>query len=104
VLDVGRASRLATPAQRIALAARDQGCRFPGCDRPPGWVDAHHIEEWLRGGKTDLEDLISLCRFHHRLVHEGGWTLRRSGHLAEFLDRNGAVRGSTPLPTADDVG
>ncbi|MBN9607193.1 MAG: DUF222 domain-containing protein [Actinomycetales bacterium] len=77
-LDVGRAQRLFTARQRIALAARDGGCRYPGCDRPPSWCEAHHIDEWARDrGATDLADGVLLCRFHHLHVHNGGFRVRR---------------------------
>lgn len=72
-LDVGRSSRLFTPAQRRALAVRDGGCRFPGCSRPPRHTDGHHVVPWLSGGPTDLANGMLLCRTHHRAVHEGGW-------------------------------
>jgi Domain of unknown function (DUF222)/HNH endonuclease len=71
-LEVGRATRVVSPAQRTALAVRDGGCRYPGCDRPPAWCDAHHLRHWLHGGPTDLGNLVLLCRAHHRAVHEGG--------------------------------
>jgi Domain of unknown function (DUF222)/HNH endonuclease len=74
-LDLGRAARLVSTAQRRAIVLRDQGCRFPGCDRPPQWTDAHHLVPWANGGPTDLDNLVSLCRWHHSAVHEGGWTL-----------------------------
>ena len=74
-VDVGRAKRVITPAQRRALMARDRHCRFTGCDRPAGWCDGHHIVHWSRGGPTDLDNLILLCRHHHTLVHDGGWQL-----------------------------
>ena len=76
-LDVGRASRVVTPAQHRALAVRDGGCVFPGCSRPLTWCEAHHLIHWLDGGPTDLANLILLCRAHHRAVHEGGWQLAR---------------------------
>jgi hypothetical protein len=76
-LDVGRASRVVHPAQRTALAGRDGGCGFPGCDRPLAWCDAHHLQHWLDGGPTDLSNLALLCRAQHRAVHEGGWQLTR---------------------------
>jgi hypothetical protein len=69
-LDVGRASRLATPAQLTALWVRDKGCTFPGCTVPPGWCDAHHLVWWSRGGPTDLVHLALLCPRHHTTVHE----------------------------------
>ncbi len=74
-LDLGRAARLVSTAQRRALTLRDQGCRFPGCDRPPQWTGAHHLMPWAHGGPTDLDNLLLLCRRHHTAVHEGGWTL-----------------------------
>jgi Domain of unknown function (DUF222)/HNH endonuclease len=76
-LDVGRASRVVTPAQRRALAVRDGGCVFPDCDRPLVWCEAHHLWHWQDGGPTDLANLALLCRAHHRAVHEGGWRLAR---------------------------
>jgi hypothetical protein len=76
-LEVGRASRVIQPAQRIALAVRDGGCVFPGCERPLGWCEAHHLRHWLHGGPTDLANLALVCRAHHRAVHEGGWRLQR---------------------------
>ncbi len=72
VLDIGRASRDVTDAQFRALVARDKGCTWRGCDRPPGWCQAHHIWHWSAGGPTDLDNLCLYCRYHHRLVHEGG--------------------------------
>jgi HNH endonuclease len=82
-LEVGRTSRVVTPGQRAALAVRDGGCGFPGCARPPAWCEAHHLVHWLDGGPTDLENLVLVCRAHHRAVHEGGWRLtpRPDGRL-----------------------
>lgn len=74
-LDLGRAVRTFSPAQRRALAARDGGCRFPGCDRPAHFTDAHHLVPWSRGGTSDLGNGLLLCRHHHRQVHEGGWQI-----------------------------
>jgi Domain of unknown function (DUF222)/HNH endonuclease len=74
-LEVGRATRVVSPAQRTALTVRDGGCVFPGCDRPPGWCEAHHLRHWLHGGPTDLGNLVLLCWTHHRAVHEGGQRL-----------------------------
>jgi hypothetical protein len=69
-LDVGRRTRSIPPAIRRALRTRDAGCRFPGCTHQR-YVDAHHIEHWADGGETKLSNLVTLCRLHHRLVHEG---------------------------------
>lgn len=77
-LDVGREHRLYTKQQRTALAARDGGCMFPGCDRPPSWCECHHIMFWARDtGRTDLADGILLCRHHHLLLHNNGWEIYR---------------------------
>jgi hypothetical protein len=75
ILDAGRTRRVVTAAQRRAVVARDQGCRFPGCDRPPGWCEVHHLKHWLDGGRTDLCDLILLCDHHHTVVHRDGLIL-----------------------------
>lgn len=76
ILDLGRTQRIVSPAQRRALAQRDGGCVYPGCDRPPPWTDAHHLVHWIDGGATDLANLALLCRRHHRALHEGGFDLR----------------------------
>ena len=79
-LNLGRERRLFTRAQRLALAARDGGCRWPGCERPPSWCEAHHIEHWQRDrGKTDIADGLLLCRHHHLLAHNNGWEIERAG-------------------------
>jgi hypothetical protein len=79
-VNVGRAQRLFTSRQRIGMAGRDGGCRFPGCNRPPSWTEAHHIDEWLLDhGKTDIADGVLLCRHHHLLTHNNGWRVQRSG-------------------------
>ena len=77
VLDLGRRARFPTAAQYRALVRRDRHCRFPGCDRPPQWTDAHHLTHWTHGGTTDLDNLVLLCRRHHVLCHEHHWQLRR---------------------------
>ena len=74
-LDMGRAVRFATPAQRRALAVRDGGCVWPGCDKPPGWCDAHHVVPVHDGGATDLANLALQCRHHHGLTHSTDWTM-----------------------------
>jgi len=75
-LSVGRKTRTIPPAIRRALQRRDQGCRFPGCSCSR-FVDAHHIRHWADGGETCMDNLLLLCRRHHRMVHEGGFGLRR---------------------------
>jgi hypothetical protein len=85
-LDLGRQNRLFTRAQRIALAHRDQGCAFPGCDRPPGWCETHHIEPWKQGGQTDLQNGVFLCATHHRTIHNTGWRIQiRPDHTLQFI-------------------
>lgn len=71
-LDIGRRTRSIPPAIRRALQRRDGGCRFPGCTAQHQ-LDAHHIRHWADGGETRLDNLLLLCRQHHRLVHEGGY-------------------------------
>jgi hypothetical protein len=78
VVDVGRAARVVSGATRRALNARDQHCRWPGCERMASWSAAHHVVHWTQGGKTDLSNLLLLCHRHHWMVHEGGWKLARS--------------------------
>lgn len=79
-IDVGKEHRLFSRRQRRALAARDGDCRFPGCERPPSWTEAHHLVEWSRGGKTEVRNGILLCRHHHLLVHNNGWVIRADDH------------------------
>jgi hypothetical protein len=68
-LDVGRQTPVISPAMRRAVILRDRHCRFPGCDRPHTWCDAHHLVHWADGGPTAFQNLILLCRRHHRMVH-----------------------------------
>lgn len=76
-LDVGRARRLFTERQRVALAAIWGGCAVEHCDRPPSWTEAHHGDPWSHGGATDVDNGVLLCRHHHLLLHNGGWRIRR---------------------------
>ena len=96
VLSVGRKTRTIPPALRRALAARDRRCRFPGCMARR--CDAHHVRHWAHGGATRLDNLVQLCRRHHRAAHEGG--------LRVTLDDAGAVRftraDGRPLPEAPE--
>ena len=73
-LDLGRGVRLATPAQRRALAVRDGGCVFPAATHA-GWCDVHHVIDWQHGGQTDLAVLALLCRRHHGVTHRQGWQM-----------------------------
>jgi hypothetical protein len=102
VLDVGRKTRTIPTAIRRALAARDRRCQFPGC--PARRCDAHHIEHWVDGGPTRLDNLVLLCRRHHRAVHEGGFTLRRgSDGAVAFFDQHGWEVQIAPPPPRIDV-
>ncbi len=95
ILSVGRRSRGIPPALRRALRARDQGCRFPGCSEHRH-VEAHHVEHWAQGGDTALSNLVELCHHHHRLVHEGGFSLRNSADgEVTFLDPKGQEIANT---------
>jgi hypothetical protein len=85
-LDVGRTRRLVSTKQRVALNARDKGCAFPNCSRPARWSDAHHIVSWLNGGASDLDNLVLLCRRHHRIIHHSDWVVRMTGTgIPEFV-------------------
>lgn len=107
VLDVGRRTRTITPALRRALEVRDRGCRFPGCGSR--YTDGHHVRHWADGGDTSLSNCVLLCRFHHRLVHEGGWSVEwwGEGHPVFFDPRGGTHfegRWSPPALHGDGVG
>jgi hypothetical protein len=101
-LGVGRKTRTVPPALRRALRSRDRGCRFPGCPHTI-YVDAHHIRHWACGGETRLSNLVTLCRFHHRAVHEGGMRIQvlDDGAL-RFIDSRGEVC-SMPDPPSGSV-
>ena len=94
-LSVGRKTRSVPTALARALRSRDGGCRFPGCDRPH-LVDAHHIEHWAHGGETSLDNLVQLCRHHHRLVHEGGFSVTRTPAGLEFRAPAGHLLDTIP--------
>ena len=92
--EISHASRTIPPALRRALAARDHGCVFEGCDRPAAWTDGHHLIFWGDGGPTTLDNLALVCRPHHRKVHEDGWRLerRKDGEFAAIPpDRRAAA-------------
>jgi hypothetical protein len=76
VLAYGLTRRVASAGQRLALAARDGGCSFPGCDRPPDWSESHHVRAWADGGHTDINNLTLVCGFHHREHAKRGWSCR----------------------------
>ncbi|MDO9318040.1 MAG: DUF222 domain-containing protein, partial [Gammaproteobacteria bacterium] len=85
VLNVGRKTRAIPPSIRRALQIRDRGCRFPGCCEAR-YVDAHHVQHWCDGGETRLDNLVLLCRHHHRLLHQEGYEIVKHGEQQfEFL-------------------
>lgn len=75
-IDVGRQSRIATDGQWAAIKAIHTTCAWVGCAAPINWCQAHHINEWEKGGKTDLANLVPLCSRHHHRVHEGRWHIK----------------------------
>jgi Domain of unknown function (DUF222) len=84
-LDVGRAMRTVPLSLRRALVARDRGCAFPGCDRPPGLCQAHHCRHWADGGDTSIDNCVLLCETHHRQVHCTGWEILIRPGYVEFI-------------------
>ena len=96
VIDVGRSTRVTPTAARRALTVRDGGCRWPGCDRPASWTASHHVLHWgAHLGPTDRENLVLVCRHHHRCVHEGGWTMLAGED--EILVLSPVTHSMTPL-------
>ena len=100
VLDVGRTSRLVTPALWRALVARDKHCAHPGCTRPPVMCHAHHIVHWADGGTTSLDNLVLVCGEHHRVLHHTPWRVRLdpTDQRPEFLPP--PKLGTTPVVLA----
>ena len=100
VLDHGMTQRLFDRHQRLALAVRDQGCVWPGCDRPPAWCEAHHLNFWSEDGPTDLDNAALFCHFHHFLLHEGEWTARMADRRSRrsHPTQTRRPRPGTPTP------
>ncbi len=98
--NLGRTQRSANGAQRRLLWVRDGGCTFPGCDRPAGWCEAHHITFWDDQGPTDLDNLTLLCSHHHHLCHEGGYRLQRDDDDHLVFHRPDGTTLHPPLITA----
>ncbi|MFT4164918.1 MAG: HNH endonuclease signature motif containing protein, partial [Microlunatus sp.] len=74
--DLYRDRRIASPAQTLALIARDGGCSFPGCDVAPEWCERHHVISWLDGGDTNLNNLTLVCRYHHHYFEQRRWACK----------------------------
>jgi hypothetical protein len=85
VLRQGRTKRIATRGQTLALTARDRGCSFPDCDKPPEWCQRHHIVAWADGGSTDLDNLTLLCHSHHRSFEAAGWSCQLNDGLPAWI-------------------
>lgn len=100
-LNVGRKTRTIPPAIRRALNSRDRGCRFPGCTHIR-YVDGHHVHHWSKGGETRLSNLVTLCRFHHRQVHEGQVVVQILDDGAFRFVRPDGNTFDSPLPKVTD--
>ena len=95
-LSVGRRRRTVPPALRRALANRDAACRFPGCAHTR-FLEAHHVTHWANGGETSLDNLVHLCSFHPRALHEGGYRVSRTdGGELRFTSTYGLVVREVP--------
>jgi hypothetical protein len=93
-LYLGRSRRLATPAQIAALTVRDgDGCQFPGCTHTRH-LHAHHVVHWLFGGRTDVDNLILVCSYHHQFIHDHGYRIQWLSGRWEFRRPDG-----TPIPS-----
>ncbi|MBA8827171.1 hypothetical protein FHX42_004555 [Saccharopolyspora lacisalsi] len=108
--DLGRATRVISKTLRKALDVRDGGCVHSNCDRPPDWCDAHHVKHWAQGGRTDLDNLVLLCRRHHVATHlKGGpseWRAGKlvAGELTEDHKQPGAPVDGSVSRGGDDTG
>ncbi len=94
VLNIGRRSRIVPWHIVHALRKRDGGCRFPGCNQRR-WTDAHHIHHWADGGETSLENLVTLCRYHHRALHRGEFRIEH-GADSELIFIDARYRPTPP--------
>ncbi|MGA1835567.1 DUF222 domain-containing protein [Herbiconiux sp. 11R-BC] len=103
VLHHGKTRRLFSPAQNRALAARDGGCVWGDCDRPPSWCETHHVTEWVSEnhppGRTDIGNGVLLCHFHHSHLHRSSWALIMRGGVPHLVPPAWVDVGQTPIPT-----
>ncbi|MDP1930749.1 MAG: DUF222 domain-containing protein [Gammaproteobacteria bacterium] len=103
VLNVGRRTRTIPPSIRRALQIRDGGCRFPGCCESR-YVDAHHVQHWCDGGETKMDNLVLLCRHHHRLLHQEGYEIERGADgVFEFVTPQGRRMARAVAPQIVEV-
>jgi hypothetical protein len=103
VLHHGKTRRLFTPAQNRALAARDGGCVWPSCERPPSWCETHHVDEWVADdhppGRTDIDNGVLLCHFHHSHLHKSSWKLTMQSGAPHLIPPRWIDTSQTPIPT-----
>jgi hypothetical protein len=97
ILDLGTGARLFSRAQKLALAERDGGCAWTGCTHPPSFTEAHHIEWWSAGGRTDLDNGILLCPFHHHRIHDDHWNIQVRDGVPWFIPPGTIDRHRTPI-------
>ena len=97
-IELGRATYVVTEALRRLLVMRDRGCAHPGCTRRPNRTHAHHIRHWVDGGPTDPGNLVLLCRYHHHLVHHGGWEIEMRDGLPWFIPPRWIDPRRQPIP------
>ena len=98
ILNFGRSRRQFSSSQREVLRARDGGCLWPACERPPWQTEAHHIRPWSEGGGTDIADGVLLCRFHHLSLHAHHWRIVRNGSRYSLIPPAGTGRSRTSIP------
>ncbi|MBB6374409.1 5-methylcytosine-specific restriction protein A [Pseudonocardia eucalypti] len=96
VVDVGQIRRTVDHYQRRAIAARDRGCAWRGCNKNPRHCEVHHIIPWAHGGRTDLNNLVMLCWAHHRMIHHAGWEIRIHNGWPEFTPPKWIDASQTP--------
>jgi hypothetical protein len=100
ILDYGTTTRTVPAPLYNALVIRDRQCRFPGCDRPPEWCEAHHVRWVTDGGTTALENLTLVCSRHHHLLHTPGWDAKLLPDATlEVTDPHGRTHTSAPPAT-----
>ncbi|KAA5831984.1 DUF222 domain-containing protein [Saccharopolyspora hirsuta] len=97
-LDVGTTQRTAPTHIRAALLQRDGVCAFPGCDRPPGTPQAHHIKHWIDGGPTEINNMVMLCPHHHRRIHDQHWSITMQRGRPMFTPPSSVDTSRKPKP------
>ena len=99
IIDLGRRARVVNDDLFIALSVRDRGCRYPGCDRPVAWCDAHHLRHWRRYGPTNPDNLVLLCSRHHHIVHDPNWSITMNNRAEiTIVTPQGRTLTSRPPP------